>query len=74
MSIEFVKHSDATECTPQLHSWVPVIEGKQTVGLVCTVCGKAVRENMQYSEYGIDERGLTHVSVEKSHRRKDPRF
>jgi hypothetical protein len=61
------------ECPPGLHSDVPIIEGGQTVGLICTLCGRSVREDMAYSTLVATERGLVDLR-EQPHRRRDPRF
>jgi len=63
----------AHHCPTGLHSDVPIIEGNQTVGLVCTICGRSIRENMQPSGLVITDNGLEDVGILPHHRR-DPRY
>jgi hypothetical protein len=51
-------HGDQKPCPRGLHSDIPIIEGNQTVGLICTICGRRVRENMEQSYLIATERGL----------------
>jgi hypothetical protein len=74
------------QCPPGIHTDVPIIEGDQTVGLICTTCGRSVREDMAISDLIIDERGALvgrtaclpsfwRVCLSARQRqRKDPRF
>lgn len=66
------------QCLPGLHTDVPIVEGDQTVGLVCMTCGRSVREDMAESDYYVSENGafcsMTITKIEGSHHRKDPRF
>lgn len=70
---EIVRHKRDKECAPGLHSDVPIIEGDQTVGLVCTICGRRVREAMEYSYLVVSPEGLIDTR-ERPPSRKDPRF
>lgn len=62
-------------CIDQLHDWQPIIDGTQTVGLVCMICGKRVREDMERSEIIVQEDGtINGLSAIHAYRRKDARF
>lgn len=78
MSIELDKH-----CPDMLHDYAPIIEGNQTVGILCTICGKTVRENMQYSDIVVtDSHEIKNLHTalptpdiyRGATRRRDPRF
>ncbi len=56
--METIRKGETPECPRGLHHDVPIIEGAQTVGLICTVCGRRVREDMQYSFLVATEKGL----------------
>ncbi|MBI2427511.1 MAG: hypothetical protein HYV29_01690 [Ignavibacteriales bacterium] len=63
MSIELNK-----ECPYGLHSWHPIIEGTQTVGLICMNCAHTVREEMQYSNLAVSDGGaLVEKYLDKYH-------
>lgn len=75
------------KCPDRLHSYVPIIEGAQTVGLVCMLCGKTVREDMEQSGVVVTENKIlfppTFFEEVKNqstrdykviYHRKDPRF
>jgi hypothetical protein len=71
------------QCPDGKHDFHPIIEGNQTVGLVCLLCDKTVRENMEHSEiYVTGEKhivGLELLKMPALHPggpspRKDPRF
>jgi hypothetical protein len=68
---EIVYRKRGDECPPGLHSFVPIIEGEETTGLVCTSCGRSVREDMTRSDFVITEKGAV---VNLVHHRRDPRF
>jgi len=59
--IEEIRHRKEDQCPPGTHSDVPIIEGSQTTGLVCMICGRAVRENMEYSSLVATEKGLVDI-------------
>jgi hypothetical protein len=75
------------KCPTPLHQFHPIIEGCQTVGIVCMVCGLSVREDMQHSGITVDEKAIyfpptffeevKHQSTrdfKQQYHRKDPRF
>ena len=53
MAIEF-----ADKCTEFLHSYVPIVEGGQTVGLFCPRCKKTVREDMSASNVVVTDKEI----------------
>lgn len=71
--LETVDPRRTQQCLPALHDWTPIIEGNETVGLVCIVCGKRVRESMERSYLAASPHGLIDTR-QKTPSRKDPRF
>lgn len=71
--METIRKGENPECPPGLHHDVPIIEGCQTVGLVCTACGRSVREDMRYSYLIATDQGLVDLR-DRPPSRKDPRF
>ncbi|MDP1675692.1 MAG: hypothetical protein Q8L88_02410 [Bacteroidota bacterium] len=74
-------------CPGRIHSYVPIVEGTQTVGVVCMLCGKTVREDMTQSEIVVTDSVIIfppYFSEQVKHQstrdfkiiyhRKDPRF
>lgn len=68
-----VHHKKDQRCPSGMHEDVPIIEGSQTVGLVCRACGRRVREDMRYSSLMVTPLGLTD-GRQRAPSRKDPRF
>lgn len=79
--------SPGSRCPFGRHDFNPIIEGTQTVGIVCMHCGKAVRENMEHSRVTVDHdviyfpaswhEEVKHQSTRdfrEQYHRKDPRF
>lgn len=70
------------ECPEVLHEFTPIIEGGQTVGITCIVCGKSVREDMAHSSISVNESEIINLQSiiplpdvhRGNYRRKDPRF
>lgn len=71
---ETVYHRKENECLFGKHDFTPLIEGDQTVGIVCTLCGKSVREDMTYSDFVVTEKGLERNVSPPIIKRRDPRF
>lgn len=70
---EYIDPRKIKECLQSLHDWLPIIEGNQTVGLVCQTCSKTVRENMEWSFLVVTPQGLVDMK-QRAPSRKDPRF
>jgi hypothetical protein len=70
---EYIDPRKIKECLQSRHEWVPIIEGIQTVGVVCQTCGKSVRENMEWSFLVVSAQGLVDLRS-KAPSRKAPRF
>jgi hypothetical protein len=71
--IEMIRHGKGDECPPGTHSYVPIIEGNETTGLVCTICGRTIREDMERSYLIVSEKGLIDTR-QRPPSRKHPRF
>lgn len=71
--LETIYYDKERECPPELHSDVPIIEGERTVGLVCTICGRSVRENMSAGAFVVYEDGSLKARDVIFRPRKDPR-
>lgn len=72
MPIEFDRY-----CADGKHSFSPIIEGGQTVGLKCSACSKTIREDMQQSDIVVTAKGIENgppYIARTFHPRKDPRF
>lgn len=57
--IDNVYHRKDGECPPALHDLLPIIEHDRTVGVVCIICGKSVREDRSVSDQMVTSLGLS---------------
>lgn len=71
--MDTIYHKNNDECPPGMHDTVPIIEGNETVGLVCISCGWRLRENMERSSLLATDKGLIDTR-QRPPSRKDPRF
>lgn len=72
--METLYNDSSKRCPPNMHDDVPIVEGDQTVGVVCVICGRSVREDMAHSTMFVaSDKGLVDLGAQ-SHHRKDPRF
>lgn len=71
--LEIIDPKKTKQCPPMLHDWAAIIEGNDTVGLVCVTCGKRIRENMERSHLHASPQGLIDTR-QRAPSRKDPRF
>lgn len=70
------------QCAPGEHDYYPIVEGNQTVGLKCRLCGKQIKELMAVSEIVVTDQGIIGLDTlfgtgdiyHGNHKRKDPRF
>lgn len=69
------------ECPDELHVYLPIIEGGQTVGIKCCVCDKTVREDMEHTSIVVTDRNeilnldsIIPQTFDQHYRRKDKRF
>jgi hypothetical protein len=75
------------KCPYGKHDLHPIIEGTQTVGIVCLQCGHSVRENMEHSSITVGDKEIlfpptffeeckiiTTRDFKQQYHRKDPRF
>jgi len=71
--LEYIDPRQIAQCLTSHHEWLPIIEGNETVGLICTVCGKRIREDMERSHLSASPIGLVDTR-QRAPSRKDPRF
>lgn len=53
--METVYHNEANECPPGKHDFVPLVDNKANVGIVCQRCGKRIYERKFTPAHSFDK-------------------